>query len=177
MNTHMIRRWAAIAALGVACPVVQLSAASVNNRPINEELTTSAWDAYKGGQFEEAIRRADECLKLFDSDARSLQDELKEKKTPSPKIGKTSDSERDEILGRGPLNDVATCFFIKGETYSKMAEWATGAEHVRLLAAAKKAYEEAAHFTYARCWDPRGWFWDPARTANNRLRSLSPIRT
>jgi hypothetical protein len=58
------------------------------------------------------------------------------------------------------LNDVGTCWFIRGRSLEKM----------RRNSEAKTAYGAAAKYTYARCWDPDGQaYWSPAEAAAERL--------
>jgi hypothetical protein len=37
---------------------------------------------------------------------------------------------------------------------------------------AKAAYEGAITLPYARCWDPKGWFWSPSQVAKENLAKL-----
>jgi len=72
-----------------------------------------------------------------------------------PPKGRVSDAEKNTIFSRGLLNDVATCFLIKGRS----------AENLRRKDAAKHAYAAATKYKHARCWDLKGWFWSPAEMA------------
>ena len=148
-----------------------------SNQPLNVQYTSAAWNAFNAAKYEEAIRLAGQCINEFRHNADRMQSELK-KKNPNPlPVGKVSDTERDAILNNGPLNDVATCYFIQGEAYKKLSDQAEGEEKQRALLQAKAAYEKAAPYTYARTWDPNGWFWDPSQTAIDRLSDLPPLRS
>ena len=143
----------------------------------NEKWTQEAWKAYNDNNFDSAIKEASQCITEFRRTADDTQKELKDKNEPLPPVGNVDDSKkRDEIFNRGPLNDVATCYFIQGESYAKLAEGIEGAAKKEKLAKAKSAYEKAAKYTYARTWDPKGWFWDPAKKANERLEDMEPVR-
>jgi hypothetical protein len=126
--------------------------------PPNARLTSEAWDAFNKKDWMTAIGKADECIKQFRDMADDEQKQLESSKASVP-TGTVSKSEKDQIMKRGPLNDVATCFFIKGQ-----AEEALG--HT---AEARQAYEAAAKYTYARCYDG---FWCPAEGASTRLNHL-----
>src|SRR5205823_15016735 len=90
-------------------------------KSINERLTTEAWDAYVAHDYEAAIRKADECIDKFESRADELQKELDDGKVKVPE-NPEDEKEKREIFKRGPLNDVATCFFIKGEAHLKLGQ-------------------------------------------------------
>jgi tetratricopeptide (TPR) repeat protein len=129
---------------------------------LNVELTTKAWKAYNNADYNKAISYAEKCINEFRGAAKREQEQLEMKKVPLPPTGKVSDQERKLIWAKGLLNDVGTCFYIKGRSLEELGQ----------KEEAKKAYQNAAEYTYARCWDPKGWFWDPSEAASDRLRSL-----
>jgi hypothetical protein len=63
------------------------------------------------------------------------------------------------ILERGLLNDVGTCWFIKGRSLEKLER----------RQEAIQAYRRAERYTYARTYDP-SWdgFWSPSQGAKDR---------
>lgn len=142
----------------------------------NEKMTTLAWEAFLADKYQQAVALAERCIKEFRRTADDMQKELKEHGAPSPVVGSVPEPERTAIFNRGPLNDVASCYFIKGEAYARLAESARAAEQKEMLAQARLAYEAAARYTYARTWDPQGWFWSPAKKANERLEDMAPAR-
>ncbi len=116
--------------------------------PPNELMTTKAWEALRANDYEAAIRRAEQCIKEFRRDAEELQQELKKNKEPSPGVGKIADRKKmEEIFNRGPLNDVAACYYIQGEAHYELASQSTGAEKRSRLVKAKTAYEAAARLS------------------------------
>jgi len=127
--------------------------------PLNAQLTVGAWDFFNKGEFERAIAIAEKCLNEFILSAEREQAALEKAKAPLPPTGSVPDSMKKAILARGVLNDVGTCLFIKGRS----------AENLGRREVARQAYEAAKKFTYARCWDPQGWFWSPAEAAGDRL--------
>lgn len=129
----------------------------------NEELTSSAWHAFNAKDYKRAIEIADEVLDDFLLQAERDQRELETSSAPSPPTGKpSSGEEKQRTLERGVLNDVATCYFIKGKASEKLKK----------IDEAKKAYTGAKALTYARTWDPAGWFWSPSQAAKDRLTLL-----
>jgi len=129
---------------------------------MNTVLTTQAWEAYNRRDYKAAIESADKCINEFLGSAMREQEELAAKKTPLPPVGAVSNQEKQVIFARGLLNDVATCLYIKGRSIE-----AEGQKEQ-----AVKVYKATAKYTYARCWDPQGWFWSLSEGALDRLRML-----
>lgn len=130
--------------------------------PLNAELTNSAWEAFNKGNFEQAISAARKCINKFKGGADREQNELESSKSSLPPKGSVSEEIKKVIWARGLLNDVATCYFIKGRS----------AENLGRIDEARQSYQEASKYTYARCWDPKGWFWAPSEAAQDRLSTL-----
>jgi tetratricopeptide (TPR) repeat protein len=143
-------------------PMLCVSWAADPVEPENVVLTKAAWDAFNDGKYDQAISKADECLKKFEGQAILEQEKLEKDKAPQPAEGSASKEATETIHKRGLLNDVATCLFIKGESYEEQQKYLEG----------KAAYEKAAKLTYARTWDPKGWFWSPAKASEGRLKTL-----
>jgi len=135
---------------------------SNGSQALNVELTTAAWTAFNKGDFVGAIANAEKCIGEFRGAADRKQAELEKSKAPPPPTGAVSDEEKKAIFARGLLNDVATCFFIKGRS----------AENLGRKDEARQAYESASKYTYGRCWDTKGWFWSPAEASMDRLATL-----
>ncbi len=131
-------------------------------QPLNVQLTKQAWDAFNEEDYERAITHADKCINEFRGAADREQKQLEEDHVPLPPKGKVSDQEKEIILARGLLNDVATCFWIKGRS----------AENLGRIEDARQAYRAVSKYPYARCWDPKGWFWAPSEAASDRLSQL-----
>ncbi len=133
----------------------------------NEILTEASWISFDKGQYEEAIKKAEKCIKEFGDDAIEKQQKLTNNNIPLPPEGEDSvnisKERREEIFKRGVLNDVAACWFIKAKSL----------EELNKNEDAKKAYQATAQFTYARVWDPK-WkgFWSPSKKAQSILNRL-----
>jgi hypothetical protein len=130
--------------------------------PLNVQLTSDAWDAYNHMDYTLAILKADECISRFELQAINQQDQLVSSGSPMPPLGFVSDEEEQIIFSRGVLNDVATCYLIKGQSLEKLNR----------INEAKDAYQTILQFSYARAWDRSGGFWSPADAAGNRLARL-----
>ena len=136
--------------------------------PLNVKLTNKAWRAYNKENYRSAIDYADECFEEFKMTADSLQSDLNELSVALPPTGEVLNNDiRKEIFARGPLNDVATCYWIKGRSAEKLGD----------KDKARDAYLAATEYPHARCWDSRGWFqrgifWSPPADARGRLKNL-----
>ena len=137
----------------------------------SEELTTEAWADFNKADFKGAIAKAQECIRNFKDDADDKEEELRKKNTPEPATDQFSAAERDAIMKRGPLNDVATSFFIIGQSEEEL--YRRGKEKdPGLNQSAKEAYQQACKYTYARTWDPSGFFWSPSKKACRLAQAL-----
>jgi hypothetical protein len=153
--------WSGIALVALAVSIFAARIIGERYTPLNSKLTTQAWDAFNRSDFNAAISAADECVSRFRSSAERQESAL-QNESPPP-VGKTSDEQKNALLARGVLNDVATCFFIRGESASKLGR----------TTEAMDAYTAAGRYPHARVFDPRGnFFWSPADAAADRLKDL-----
>jgi hypothetical protein len=132
-------------------------------RPWNVCVTSAAWNALDQGNYLKASRLAGRVVAALREDAELQQDSLTLAGAIPPPIGPAIGSEARSTLVRGQLNDVATCLYITGFS----------AEHLGDFEAAKRAYRDAASFTYGRTWNRQGFFWSPSQLATNRLRAVT----
>jgi len=147
----------------IAGGILVVRASTKPQLPLNARLTQAAWEAYNKKSYEQAIKKAEECIDEFQPAAIRQQRDLREENTPVPPEGSVSADKKETIINRGVLNDVATCWFIIGKSYEKIEKQQE----------AIQAYCMAAKFTYARTYDP-SWdgFWSPSQSAMDRLDSL-----
>lgn len=127
--------------------------------PPPAQLASRAWDAYNKEDYKQAIAIAEECIDKYIGAANYKQLQLEKDQTPPSPIGAVSDEDKEAVFALGPLNDVATCYYIKASSLEALGHKED----------AIKAYRVTAKFTYARCWDPQGWFWSPAEGALGQL--------
>ena len=161
-RVRVLRLLPGIILLAISAGIFGTRALTIEEQPSNVQLTSKAWDNFNKDKYEKAITYAEKCINEFRSAADREQRELENAHAPLPPKGKVSDQEKEKIWARGLLNDVATCFYIKGRS----------AENLGRIEEAKQAYQVASRYTYARCWDPKGWFWSPAEAALDRLHLL-----
>ena len=127
----------------------------------HEQLIYAAWEEYKDENFDLAITAGDECVGKFGETATSMETNLVGK--PLPPTGKVLPAVRESIFQNGVLNDVATCYWVKGQAWESKGD----------TASARKAYDSTVLLPHARTFDPKGdLFWSPAEEATNRLSAI-----
>ena len=157
--------------IAILAALVSIQVPAQTNKPnlssptnsATERAIGAAWEALAAGKSEAAITNANVWINGFHVQATQLQQKLQSENADLP-TGAVSDDIKSKILENGVLNNVAACYFIKGEAFSKMGRTED----------ARKAYAEAKKLTFARVWDPQGWFWSPADAANDKLEALKP---
>ena len=117
----------------------------------SQTLTTKAWNALGSGDYAAVNAYTGKCIELYEAKAKDQQAAL------------TDFAPKESAFDQWALNDVATCYFIRGKaavTQGKTAE-------------AKAAFEQVINaLGYAQCWDPKGWFWKVAEGAKDQLSVL-----
>jgi tetratricopeptide (TPR) repeat protein len=114
-------------------------------------LQVKSWDALGEGRYEDAVKYTEKCVELYEERAKEMQASLSAK--PSA----------DVVNDYWALNDVGTCYFIKGEALIKLNR------KTDAMAAFKTVRDE---LYYSQAWDPKGWYWSPADAAYPRIELL-----
>lgn len=124
-----------------------------DNRSVT--LTTKAWGALDQGDIEAVLAFTNKCIELYSEQAKAMQAALK----GYVKDSKSGGSDK-AVFEQWALNDVGTCYFIQGEAYLK----------AKMEEEAKEAYKTVIDkYSYAQCWDSKGWFWKPAEAAKEKV--------
>ncbi len=116
------------------------------------ELVRQAWEASSQGNAQKLEELVNQCIDLYDQKAREQQSQL---------TGFPASGQEDKYQA---LNDVATCLFIRAEA---------------LMNASKKdeailRFQEIIdEYSWARAWDPRGWYWSVAEKSEDSIRVLT----
>jgi hypothetical protein len=118
----------------------------------SETITGKAWAALGQSDYSTAIRYAEKCVELFGAKALEMQKGLK-----------AAPTEKEQIHAQWALNDVGTCYFIKGQALEATAKKAEAAAAYKYL---------ADNLSFAQCWDVKGWFWKPADAAREKVKKL-----
>ncbi|HKS28959.1 MAG TPA: hypothetical protein VJS44_14125 [Pyrinomonadaceae bacterium] len=143
------------------------NAAASEPAVVDEQCLKKAWDAFNARRYESAMQFAEQCIDNFGKAADRAQEKLDSENEPLPPE-KPNAVEKDKILKRGLLNDVAAAYFIKGRSAEYLYK-AKGPKAAEYKSMAEEAYKATCRYKHARVWDTRGWFWSPCEAANGRL--------
>lgn len=125
----------------------------------SETLTTKAWQALNQNDLDAVLAYTNKCITSFQNQAKIMQASLKEFPW-----GETKEKEKENIFKYWALNDVGTCLYIQGEAYRKAGN----------PVEAKRAFDRVIEeFSFAQCWDPKGWFWKPVDAAREKLAEMT----
>jgi hypothetical protein len=114
-------------------------------------ITTKAWAALEGKNYDEAIAYTAKCIDMFKTQAVAMQKALSAPPT-----------EKDATFAQWALNDVGTCYFIQAKAYDAKGMKKESLADYKFL---------ADNLAYAQCWDSKGWFWKPADAARDSLKA------
>jgi hypothetical protein len=117
----------------------------------SQTLTTKAWQSHERGDLAETLAFTAKCREMYAAEAAKQQEEL------------TGFLSAEKGHDAWALNDVGTCCFIEGQALEKAGRKADAITAYRRL---------VDDYGFAQCWDTRGWFWQPAKAAQDRLDEL-----
>jgi len=117
----------------------------------SETLTVKAWNALGTKNLEAVEFYTSRCIKKYSDEAQKFQSEL------------TEYAPKERAFDYWALNDVGTCYFIRGEAYMNGKMWDKAEKDFQII---------LDNYSYAQCWDPKGWFWKPAVGARGRLNKI-----
>lgn len=115
-------------------------------------ITNKAWQASEAKDFAAVDGYTSKCIEMFKTQAVEQQKALKEPPT-----------DKDVIFAQWALNDVGTCYFIRGQALEKQGKNKEAIEAYKFL---------VDNLAFAQTWDPKGWFWKPAGAAAGRIKAL-----
>lgn len=114
-------------------------------------LTVNAWGSLDKKDYKGVEVYTKKCVDLYKDEALKQQNEL------------TEYLPREKAFDAWALNDVGTCYFILGEALMAGGNFKE----------AKEAYSAVIDkYSFAQCWDPRGWFWKPAVAARGKINKI-----
>ncbi|MGE9290063.1 MAG: tetratricopeptide repeat protein [Puniceicoccales bacterium] len=157
MKTSSLSR--VILVFWMACSVVApvfSQASSVGASPdygdqSSSTLTTKAWDALGAKNYALVDAYTNRCIELYASQAAQMQGQL------------TAPASAETAFEYWALNDVGTCYFIRGQALEAQGKDAEAVAAYKTL---------IAKYKFAQTWDTKGWFWQPASAAKQRLQVL-----
>jgi len=115
-------------------------------------LTTKAWQANDAKNYAAADGYTTKCIEMFKTQAVEQQKALTAPLT-----------EKEQIFAQWALNDVGTCYFIRGQILEKQGKSKEAVEAYKFL---------VENLAFAQTWDTKGWFWKPAGAASERIKAL-----
>jgi hypothetical protein len=107
-------------------------------------LVGKAWKASEKKDYPELLAYTRRCVELYGEEAKSMNAAL------------TGFEPAKTAAEQWALNDVGTCMYIMANAYVDLEMYPEAVEAYRAL---------ATDYKYSQCWDPKGWFWRPAATA------------
>jgi len=121
----------------------------------SSEYVNKAWARLGKREFSEVHALVDECIRKYSSQAEDQAKALG---------GFPTKGEEDNFK---IMNDVAVCYFIKGEALMREGK----------TKEAKAAFAKAIDkYPYAQSFDPRGWYWSIKEKAEITLKKLETGR-
>lgn len=117
----------------------------------SETLTTKAWRALEEADFAGVELYTKKCLELYEAEAKKQQSQL------------TDFAPKERVFDYWALNDVATCYFIRGKAFLDQGKIAEAQEAFRVV---------VEQYPHAQAWDPQGWFWKVAVGASDKLSTI-----
>lgn len=117
----------------------------------SQTLTTNAWQAKDVKDYDAVFAYTNKCIELYKGKALVMQASL------------TDYAAKGTEFDYWALNDVGTCYFIKGLALQEQGKLEEAKEFFNTI---------MKDFSYAQCWDPKGWFWKPAQGAKDQLKLI-----
>ncbi len=118
----------------------------------SSDYVNKAWSELGKRNFKSVYELTNECIDKFSQEADKLAATLSD--FPA----------KDKESFYQVMNDVATCYFIKGEALMREGN----------TEEAKKAFKEVIQkYPFAQAWDPRGWFWSIKEKSEITLKKLA----
>jgi tetratricopeptide (TPR) repeat protein len=122
------------------------------DKPSSGELIVKSWQVHGKKDVEETFKYTQQLIDLYSEEADKQQASLR----GLPK-------NRPDIEAVAALNDVATAHFIQGESYRDQGK----------KEEAIKAFKVVVDkYYYGQAWDPRGWFWQVTKAAQESIDKL-----
>jgi tetratricopeptide (TPR) repeat protein len=139
----------------VACSMLLVACSNfvfAQDKPSSGELIVKSWQVHGKKDVEETFKYTQQLIDLYTEEADKQQASLR----GLPK-------NRPDIEAVAALNDVATAHFIQGESYRDQGK----------KEEAIKAFKVVVDkYYYGQAWDPRGWFWQVTKAAQESIDKL-----
>lgn len=117
----------------------------------SQTLTTNAWQALEVKDYDAVYAYTNKCIELYKGKALVMQASM------------TNYAPKGSEFDYWALNDVGVSYFIKGTALKDQGK----------TEEAKEAFNTVVKdYSYAQCWDAKGWFWKPAQGAKDQLKLI-----
>ncbi|NQT95650.1 MAG: hypothetical protein HQ572_04290 [Candidatus Omnitrophica bacterium] len=115
-------------------------------------LAIRSWESLNKKDEDAIMIYTARCIELYEEKAKEEESKL------SDFAASGSEGEYQN------LNDIAVCYFIKGEFYKHKRDWSK----------AKENYQKVVDdFYHAQYWDPRGWWWKPSEISQGEIEKIN----
>ncbi|MDD5131373.1 MAG: hypothetical protein PHH44_01805 [bacterium] len=114
-------------------------------------LTSNAWQALADKDYKGVDLYCKKCIYLYEDKAKEMQAQI----TEFPK--------GSFVPYYWALNDVATCYFIMAESYKQQNMVSQAKQYLMTI---------SDQFSFAQCWDKRGWYWQIAKASQKSLEEM-----
>ncbi len=140
-----------------------------------DENTDQAWQALTRKEYAKARTFTQKCLKKSKKKALQQKDLIEKAKALKDQAAElfsegvlTAEIDQNhagfaKMIANRELNDTATSEFIEAESLKGEG---------KKNEARNKFEEIAREYKYAFCWDPRGWYWNVAEVAQDKLDTM-----
>lgn len=117
----------------------------------SQTLVSKAWDSLAKKDYQGVEVFTKKAIQLYEEEAQKMQKEL------------TEYPAKDKAFNYWALNDVGTAYFVLGSSYEEQKKFPEALEVYKVV---------MEDFSYAQCWDPKGWFWKPAVAARGKINKI-----
>ncbi|MDD5655356.1 MAG: glycoside hydrolase family 2 TIM barrel-domain containing protein, partial [Candidatus Omnitrophica bacterium] len=131
----------------VICPGFSFA----QDKSASKDLLIKAWEAHGKGDIEATFKVTQQCIDLYQDEADKQQLSLTRLPTGS------------DVGSFSSLNDVATCYFIQGESYMNQGKKKEAKDIFNIII--KK-------YPFAQAWDQRGWYWKVAEVSQQSIKKM-----
>ena len=123
---------------------------------------SKAVEQFADGRFTDAVNTVDACFAQWGPDAGQQQKKLHKKRNSCPPTGKVKARIKRKIEKNYLMNDVSMALWAKARSHHELGQ----------MDLAKQTYGQCVYMTCGRAWDPKGWFWSPAKDCADKARAL-----
>ena len=131
------------------CHCDLVTAEELSGNLTSSKLINKAWEAHGKRDIENTFKYTQEIINLYKDEADRLQASL----TALPE-------NKEEIERAAVLNNVALSYFIQGESYMRQQDFDKAVEVFGII---------IKEYSLAQAWDPRGWYWQISRAAQDSV--------